>query len=235
MQYFVFHQFWITFVFSSSNTLNFWVTLFSQTFQRCSIKLLNLLLLHLYSVLINWTLTFFMHNKYVLIFLLKFHLISFFPLCLKHRLQIHQSFLFWEGKKMYKTKTTEWHNQLKPTENELKMKIYLLILYLNHFNKNKLMFGRTLKKLFWSFLFLLRHSKVHLQTSTSILYKSTAPTNIDSAAFGYFFKKSAFCDTQICLFFGLRQHLRLPLLCNPQKLLFNDCLIKTLKRTVTKK
>ena len=29
---------------------------------------------------------------------------------------------------MYKTKTTEWHNELKPTENELKMKISLLTL-----------------------------------------------------------------------------------------------------------
>ena len=37
---------------------------------------------------------FFMHNKCVLIFLLTFDLVSFFPLCLKRRLQIHQSFLF---------------------------------------------------------------------------------------------------------------------------------------------
>ena len=45
---------------------------------------------------------------------------------------------------MYKAKT---NNELKPIENELKMKICLLTLYLNHFNENKLMFGRTLKKL----------------------------------------------------------------------------------------
>ena len=39
-------------------------------------------------------------------------------------------------------------------------------------------------------------------------YKSTAPTNINSAAFSAFFKKYAFCGTQTCLFCGLRQHLR---------------------------
>ena len=38
--------------------------------------------------------------------------------------------------KMYKTKTTEWHNELEQTENEFKMKICLLTLYLNHFNGN---------------------------------------------------------------------------------------------------
>ena len=52
---------------------------------------------------------------------------------------------------MYKTKTTEWLNDLKSTENELKMRICLLTLYLNLFNEKKLMFGRTLKKLFWFF------------------------------------------------------------------------------------
>ena len=56
-----------------------------------------------------------------------------------------QTFLTKE--KMCKTKTTEWHNELKPNENGLKMKICLLTLYLNHFNENKLMFGNALKKL----------------------------------------------------------------------------------------
>ena len=37
---------------------------------------------------------------------------------------------------MFKIKPAEWHNELKPTENELKMKICLLTLYLNHFNEN---------------------------------------------------------------------------------------------------
>ena len=111
---------------------------------------------------------------------------------------------------MCKTKITEWHNELKPTENELKMKIYLLTLYLNRFNENKFMFGRTLKKLFWFFWFLLRHSKVNLRTLTYIFYKSKAPANINSAAFSTFFKKSAFCGTQICFFCCLRQHLRTP-------------------------
>ena len=108
---------------------------------------------------------------------------------------------------MNKTKTTEWHNKLKTAENELKMKICLLKLYLNHFNENKLMFGRTLKKHFWFFWFLLGHSKVNLRTLTYIFYKSTAPANINSVAFGTIFKKSAFCGTQICSFWYLWQHL----------------------------
>ena len=110
---------------------------------------------------------------------------------------------------MYKTKTTEWHNELKPTENELKIKICLLTLYLNHINENKLIFGRTLKKLevLMFFKYLLRHRKVNLRTSTYIFYKSTTPASINSAAFGTFLKKSAFCGTQISLFYCLRQHL----------------------------
>ena len=51
--------------------------------------------------------------------------------------------------KMCKTKTTEWRNELKTTENELKMKICSLTLYLNHFSENKLMFRRTLKNFFF--------------------------------------------------------------------------------------
>ena len=50
---------------------------------------------------------------------------------------------------MHKMKTTEWHNELKPTENELKIKICLLTLYSNHVNENKLMFGSTLKNAFF--------------------------------------------------------------------------------------
>ena len=43
--------------------------------------------------------------------------------------------------------------------------------------------------MFLNFLkFFLRHSKVNIQTSTYIFYKSTAPTNINSAAFGIFLK-----------------------------------------------
>ena len=77
---------------------------------------------------------------------------------------------------MHKTKTTEWHNELKPTENELKMRICLLTLYLNHFNKNKLMLGRTFKESF----FFLRQNKVNLGTLTHIFL---APVNMKSAAF----------------------------------------------------
>ena len=57
---------------------------------------------------------------------------------------------------MYKRKTTKWHNELKPTENELKMKICLLKLYLNHFNENKLMFGSTLNNLFCFFCEIIK-------------------------------------------------------------------------------
>ena len=110
---------------------------------------------------------------------------------------------------MYKKKTTEWHNELKPTENELNMKICLLTLYLNHFNENYV--WKDVKETFLFFLFLLWHSKVNLQTSTCIFYKSTASANINSAAFDTFLKKSTFCGTQICLFCGLQQHLHLPL------------------------
>ena len=171
---------------------------FCQTSQRCDIKLLNLLLSFLCSLLINWTPTFFMHDKCVLIFLLTFDLVSFFPLCLKRSIADTSKFSVLRKEKMYKTKTTK---------NELKMHICSLTLYLNHFNENKPMFGNTLKNFF---SFLLRQSKVNLRTLTYIFYKSTAPTNINSAAFGTFFKKSAFCGRQICLFCGLQQHL-LPL------------------------
>ena len=47
---------------------------------------------------------------------------------------------------MHKAKTNELHNELKPTENQQKMNVCLLTLYLNHFNNGKLMFGRTLEK-----------------------------------------------------------------------------------------
>ena len=110
-----------------------------------------------------------------------------FPLCLKRRLQIHQKFSVLRKEKICKTKRTEWHNELKPTENELKVKSYLLTLYLNHFFT--LMFGRTLKKLFWFFLFLLRHRKVNLRTLTYNFYQSSTPANINSAAFDIFLKK----------------------------------------------
>ena len=52
---------------------------------------------------------------------------------------------------MYKTKITEWHNDLKRTEVELKMTICWLTLYLNQFNENKRMFGRTLNNFFYFF------------------------------------------------------------------------------------
>ena len=39
---------------------------------------------------------------------------------------------------MHQKKTTEWYNELKPSENELKMVIGLSTLYLNYFNESKL-------------------------------------------------------------------------------------------------
>ena len=57
-----------------------------------------------------------------------------FPLCLKRSVGDTSKFSVLRREKMYKTKTTEWHDELKPTENELKMKICLLILYLNRSN-----------------------------------------------------------------------------------------------------
>ena len=49
---------------------------------------------------------------------------------------------------MHKTKTTEWHNELKPTENELKMDIGLSTFYLNHFNESKLYAWKDFKETF---------------------------------------------------------------------------------------
>ena len=76
---------------------------------------------------------------------------------------------------------------MKSTETEWKMKICLLTLYLNQCNESKLMFRRKFL-VFFSFFFFLRHSRVNLRTSTYILYKSTAPAKIKSAAFSTFHK-----------------------------------------------
>ena len=110
------------------------------------------------------------------------------------------------------------------------MKICLLTLYLNYFNENKLMFGRTLKKFFLIFLFFLISS--NLRTSTYNFYKSTAARNFNSATFGTFLKKSEFCGRQICFFCRLRQHLRpLPLVAlnfkkNYRQNIFIKCIAK---------
>ena len=86
---------------------------------------------------------------------------------------------------MHKMKTTELHNELKPSENELKISICLLSLYLNHCNKSKLMFGRTLKKL----LFFPRKNKFNLRTSVYIFYKYSTLVNMKYAAFDTVLKK----------------------------------------------
>ena len=80
----------------------------------------------------------------------------------------------------------------------------------------------TLMKLFWFFFFFLRHGKVNLRTSANIFYKSTAPANIKSTAFGNVLWKSAFYGRQICSFYGLWQHLR------PSNLRYLYCCIFTL-------
>ena len=99
--------------------------------------------------------SFFMHNKYVLIFLLTFIWFRFSPFVLNTPLQRQKFYVLWK-EKIHNTKTTEWHNELKPTKNELKINICLLRLYLNDYNESKLTFWRTLRKLFWfAFLFSL--------------------------------------------------------------------------------
>ena len=97
--------------------------------------------------------------------------------------------------RMHKTKTTEYYNRLKPTENESKLKICLAYVWKN------------VKKTFLIFLIFSAAWKVNLRTSIYIFYKSTAPANINYAAFGTSVKKSAFCGKQIGLFCSRRQHL----------------------------
>ena len=118
-----------------------------------------------------------MYNKCVLIFLLASDFVSFFLLCLNaSSLQRHKGFLFYEKtkEKIHKTKTTEWHNELKSTANKLKMKNFNT--YLNHFNKRKLMFRRKLGKLFFSFFWEIVKSICEHQHN--IFSKSTAPAKI---------------------------------------------------------
>ena len=111
---------------------------------------------------------------------------------------------------MYETKTTEWHNELKPTEIELKRKTCLLTLYLNHFNENKLMFGRTLNNFFNYYYFFCGIVKLICELWHAFFYKSTSLTNLNSVIlqlFALFLKTSAFCGWQNCLFCHLQQHL----------------------------
>ena len=91
---------------------------------------------------------FFMHNKYVLIFLLAFDLVSFFSLCLKRSVADISKFSVLQKKKMSKAKSTKWHNVLKPTESELQMKICLLTLYLNYFHEKKAFVWKDVKETF---------------------------------------------------------------------------------------
>ena len=122
-----------------------------------------------------------MHNRYVLVFLLTFDLVSLFPLCRTLSVIV---FSFTKGKK-HKIKATELHNKLKPTVNKLKMSICQLTLYLNYFNENKLMFGNFLNffSFFWSivklicelwhsFFINLRLQQILNLWSSTLLYKN---------------------------------------------------------------
>ena len=81
-------------LFSSSDTLNLWIIFFARR-PKGVISNSSIYYCHFFVLFLSTELQpFFMHNKCVLIFLLTFDLVSFFPLCLKRRLQIHQSFLF---------------------------------------------------------------------------------------------------------------------------------------------
>ena len=92
-----------------------------------------------------------MHNKYILIFLLALVLVSFFLFVLNASLQRHKSFLLYKRKKCIRQK------QLNDTVtcNQLKMNWKWTYAYWhwirNHVNENKFMFGRRLKKRFFSF------------------------------------------------------------------------------------
>ena len=72
------------------------------------------------------------------------------------------SFVHLHKVKMQKKKATEWHNQLKQIENELKMNICLLALYLDHF---EFIMERTLRKFFYIFYGIV---KSICETSTNI-------------------------------------------------------------------
>ena len=67
---------------------------------------------------------------------------------MKSRFSLFLSNAILQNEKMQKAKITKLFNKLKPTENELKINISLLTLYLNHFNEKKFMSGRMLRKLF---------------------------------------------------------------------------------------
>ena len=145
-----------------------------------------------------------MYSKYVLIFLLALDLVSFFPLYLKRSVGKTQKFSVLRKEKIYKTKTTEWLNELKPTKNELKMSICLLTLYLNHFNENNRMVRNTLRKIlvcfsffsgivklickFWHIFFInLRLRQIFNLWPSLLFYKnlrSTAVKFADSAVCG---------------------------------------------------
>ena len=114
----------MTFRFFVNDTL---MTLFgplcssNQTSQRCNIKL-SIYYCHFFVIFSSTELQpFFMHNKYILIFLLAFDVVSFFPLYLNASLQRHKNFLFYERKKYIRQKRLNnimsW-NQLKMNWNE---------------------------------------------------------------------------------------------------------------------
>ena len=95
---------------------------------------------------------------------------------------------------MHKAKTIERHNDPKQSENELKMNIRPVTLYLSQFNESKLMSGRTLRKLFLTFFFFygtaksiceLRHTffiNLRLRQILNLRYPALFYKNLRSAA-----------------------------------------------------
>ena len=118
---------------------------------------------------------------------------------------------------MHKAKTTEWHNKLEPTENDLKIKACPLTLYSNHFNESKLMFGRTPAKNFRIFFFSIVNSIYVLRQT--FFYKSTAPTKNKPAVFGTVSSKSAFCGKHLLVWLSAETPTSPP----PLKMLQKNC------------
>ena len=105
---------------------------------------------------------------------------------------------------MHKTKRTEWQNELKPTENELKMKICLLTLYLNDFNKSKLVCKDVIKETFLIFVsFFCDIGKLicELQHTFFINLRLSQKLNLWSSALFYKILRSAagkFAPSAVC-------------------------------------
>ena len=91
-------------LFSSSDTLNLWIIFFARR-SKGVISNSSIYYCHFFVLFLSTELQlFFMHNKYILRFLLTFDLVSFFLFALNNPLQVHQSFVFYERKKCMRRK-----------------------------------------------------------------------------------------------------------------------------------